>query len=196
MTDLDFIEDLHIYRLGEESLPSPTLVLQHAGFYSTGFFTEEGRKRGSYVHKACEMYDNGELNLASSELKHIGYINAWIKFRQEYGFEPLSVEERMFHPTYRYGFTTDRVGMMRGHEDSLSLLDIKTGAPDPATIFQMASYKEGLRANDIECEHTFVVYLQADGKYKLTQLKPTRADLYMFLSLLGAFNWRKENGRL
>lgn len=186
----EYREDTHQYFIDGKEVPGVTTILKAAGLYNEDFFTEEGRVRGSYVHKACLYHLQGDLNEESIKEEYRGYIEAFKLFMAESECKPIldQCEVPLFSHIFRYGGTPDIPCMFKGRK---SLIDIKTGAETPTTGVQIAGYVQliGTPAD------RYGLYLKADGKYKL---KPyvDRKDIQIFNAALTLYHWRKKEGLL
>ena len=156
--DLVFRESDHSFWLGDRRLPSTTQILKH--FIPRFQCDEWYLERGKAVHKATELYDKGTLDPESVDPQIEGYVQAWIKFREDYLFEPGSIELQAYHPVYMYAGILDRLGMSEGKR---VLLDIKSGEPSKSDRLQIAGgyYSMVMPGVDI----CYPLYLHADGTY-------------------------------
>jgi hypothetical protein len=171
-------------------LPSVTGILADAGLIDRTFFTEEGRTRGKYVHTATGMIDRGTLDWEVLDDTLRPYCEAYAKFCRDTNPEIMLTEVPMHHPAHLYAGTPDRIVKMNG---TRILLDLKTGAPAPATALQLAAYKEMIRANGGGfCSKSCALYLRADGTYRLHEYPNHERNLNIFLSALAVVRWKKE----
>jgi CRISPR/Cas system-associated exonuclease Cas4 (RecB family) len=191
--NLTYNDELHEYRLDGAIIPSTTQVLDAEGFIDTTFMNDEGRKRGSMVHLAVKYLLEDRLDMGTLDPRIYSYVGAARAFINDMGYKPQIIEEPMSHPIYRYGMTPDTIGTVRQFGEELVLIDWKTGAKDKATVIQMASYVEGLRANGIEVKHVYIIYLKDDGTYKPELVKVTRKEINVFLYALTCMNWKNNN---
>ena len=91
--------------------------------------------RGSFVHKATELYDRGELDFDSLDDALRPYLDGWIQFRQDYGFVPTEIEKSYISEAYNFGCRVDRIGLYRGEP---ALVEIKSGTMLPSVRIQLA----------------------------------------------------------
>lgn len=190
MPDLIFRESDHSFWLGDRRLPSVTQILKH--FIPRWECDEWYLERGKAGHKATELHDKGTLNPDSVDPQLQGYLQAWIKFREDYQFVPGSIEYQVHHPVYLYAGVIDRLGII---ENNRVLLDIKTGAPAKADMLQIAGgYYEMLKP---EVDICYPLYLHEDGTYT-----PPRAYLHKeireaknaWLSMVTTYNYLMREG--
>ena len=110
--DLSFDREHHIFSITStgERLPSVTQVLASEGLspdYS--WVAPWYALRGTYVHKATELSDNGKLDESTVDEEIKPYLAAYQKFRKEWGREIVEVEFMAWSKTYRYAGVIDRV---------------------------------------------------------------------------------------
>jgi hypothetical protein len=184
---LDFEEANHEYTWEGRKIPSVTTILKSAGIIETQWYTEEARTRGTHVHQAAHFFDEDDLAMESLRPEIRPFIDAYAKFRNDTGFFPVLVEQRIVH-TAGYAGTLDRVGWLN---DRMIQLDIKTGSvPDWAGL-QTAAYEMGIEQMialgliELEAmpEARFALQLTAEGKYKLWPMTGHR-DREFFLAAL------------
>jgi hypothetical protein len=165
---------------------SVTGILKAEGFIDTQWFTEYHATRGTYVHKACELSDRGELDIDELDPVLVPYVEAWGRFRFESKFQITEMETRLISYTYQFSGKPDRIGILNG---SPSIIDLKSGVVQPWTALQLAGY-EILKGSP---HKRFGVQLKDDGNYKLTEFKD-RSDRQVFLSCLAVYYWKQNNG--
>jgi hypothetical protein len=109
-----------------EIMPSVTQMLIKDGKVDPTWFTAEGRRRGTEVHRLTLNYDldvYDDPKAVASPFK--GYLLAYVKLMEMLGKPQwLHLEEPFTHPLLRFGGTPDRVGLIWR---LLSLGEIKTG---------------------------------------------------------------------
>jgi hypothetical protein len=175
------------------NLLSVTTVLEAAGLIDTSHYTEEAKDRGSKIHLACEYFDQNDLNLANIDDRIRGYVQAYIKFRNEHGAATEGsewIEIPMADKTGSYAGTPDRVLVKRPR----AVWDLKTGSFQPWHPIQLAAYVNML--DDPFSYDRVGLYLQPDGKYSVKPFSKQEfmADLGIFLSALNVVNWRRNHG--
>jgi len=185
---LEFNKERHEYKLDGVILPSVTQVIKSAGLVDDTFFDEYSCRRGTAVHLATALYDEGTLDESTVADEIKGYLAGWVKFLKESKFEIRDIEFRQSSKTYQYAGTIDRVGLLNG---LASILDIKTGALNPAVGVQLAAYKH-LSAGD---DKTYAVQLKANGTYALKKYDDP-ADWTAFTACLNLYKWRKNHNQI
>ena len=153
---------------------------------------ELGFARGSAVHKATELDDNGTLKEASVEPEIMPYLKAWRDFRKDTGLHLVENERKVCSVIYGFAGTLDRVGIMGGKR---VIIDIKTGAKNAATGIQLAAYELAYceQFNMCRGHHRFAVHLTSEGKYKIVEYD-NHGDRNTFLSALTVYRWQHREG--
>jgi hypothetical protein len=140
--NLLFDEVTHTYWLDGKKIPSVTEILKDAGWIDTTWYKQSGTDRGTAVHEATEFIDRGDLDVEDFKSEPwYGYIEAYMAFKRETGFEPVYIEEQLAHPEWKYAGTLDRIGKIAGE---VILLDIKTGAAANWHGIQLAAYDQAV----------------------------------------------------
>lgn len=184
---LTFNAENHEYRLDGVKIPSVTQIIDDAGLYGdTSYFTEYSRERGSFVHKAIQFHLSGELDEDTLDPVIVPYLEAWKKFEVEAGYVSDECEAMFADTVYRYAGTVDHIGHLDGH---FGIIDVKTGAPTPATGIQLAGYEKLIKVGGAK---RFALHLKDDGDYKLIEYKD-RNDRNVFLAALALYYWKQNN---
>lgn len=141
--------------------------------------------RGTRVHIACHYLDDGDLDMASIEGIE-GYLEAWERFKRDWGVELLLVEYMSFSAKWRYAGRMDRVITLPrkdGGRDR-AVLDFKTGDWQDGYKYQMAAYNGVLP--DPRSYRRIPLQLREDGQFRSHEVRcpPERylADLNVFHS--------------
>lgn len=186
---LTFDETKHQYTENGLIIPSVTQIIEAAGLSDLTWIPkevlEEKSDLGKKVHKTTELYDLGILDLDSLHETLRGYLDSWIKFRKDYGFEPEEIEKQCFHPLYKFAGRVDRVGKR-------ILVDIKSGTKQKSHAIQTMGYKilfDCERAKSESIKERYAVYLKEDG-YEVEPHK-NQNDLNVFLAALTIYNFKK-----
>ena len=191
MTGLVFDPERHAYILDGRVIPSVTQILTAEGIINGQWYTEDGRRRGGHVHLALRYLDEGRLDEDSVTDEVRPYLEAWGRFLSETGFICLQIEQPFADRNLGFAGTPDRVGWMDG-DKTLSIIDIKTGAPEPWHALQTAAYAVGLGKRTAR---RWSVYLRPNGAYRLVQHRHLD-DINCWLGLVSVHNWKlKYMGR-
>ena len=201
----------HVYLFGERQVPGLTSVLEEMGFSDFGRIPKDVLERkarlGTAVHKACELWDKGELDEASVHPAVRPYLDAYLEFRSkvdvrtrfnEKGWDRI---EEACHVIYgvmgggsqlpfEFACTCDRKGILQG-DDHLGVLEIKcTAKAERAHELQTAAQADTIEAYK---EHPrYCLYLKPDGKYKLVRHTNHSQDGMAWRQILAAYTWRGE----
>jgi hypothetical protein len=192
---LSFDENGHIYRYGGKEIPSVSRILVSEGFINTGWFTDEGRLRGSAVHLHIKHHCLKAGCMAVPKAFD-GYMNAWKSFEEQCNWKPFFVELPLSTKNEpMFAGTPDQIGFMN---DIASVIDIKTGKISKATGLQLAAYEILINANPHSVPDfskplkRYTIQLNKDGKYSITEFKDY-TDRYIFTSALAIYNWKRNN---
>ncbi len=186
---LTFDEGAHEYKFKGVIVPSVTQILQPLNDFSgiPPAILENKRQIGVAVHKACELYDDDDLDEESLTPIVADYFAAWKRFKTENEVVVEMSEQRIFHALHRYAGTLDRVLTLNGVR---CVLDLKTSATlNPAVGLQLAAYDMALGVEKLK---RFALQLKPNGLYKLQEYKDPK-DYQVFTALLTLKNWRNQN---
>lgn len=178
------LSENHVYTDSDTGrvYPSVTQIIKDAGMM--GFLPSDPwyMERGTAVHEATALFDQGRLDYDALDPRIRGYVDAWALFTVDTDFGPAFIETSFVHTEYGYAGTLDRNG-----------LDIKTGAYCPWHALQAAAYA---RLSGEECKIWRTVYLSDDGRYVLRvySVRELWAAWNVFLAALSIYNWKKGNG--
>lgn len=184
MQTVEFNPETHEYYVAGERKDSVTKILSCEGFINAQWYSEYGRDRGSAVHLACHLDDTDDLIEESVDPAIAGYLAAWRKFKAETGCLINESEIPQYNPTFEYCGTPDRDALLFG---KLSVIDIKTGQPEPWHPFQTAAYAL-FKASP---RKRYSVQLFEDGKYKLHEHKD-RADYDYWRCIVTVHNLKRR----
>ncbi len=188
--DLAFDEATHTYTLNGVRIPSVTQVLADAGLVDSTWFTEEAAWRGSAVHLACRLEDEGELDEDTLDPAIAGYLDAYRKFKAESDFRPELIEHRVVHPAYGYAGTLDRTGTI---EPWRVIGDLKSGQVYPWVACQLTGY--ALTFPNPRTFRRMAIRLKDDGTYSVTEYpaKTFQEDANDFLAALRISNFKRRH---
>lgn len=181
---LRFDPAAHRYWLDGTELVSVTRALKDAGLVNADWFSEAARLRGTHVHEACAMLDDGELE--SVDPSYAPYVAAYESFLRDAKPEWAFIEHRVCDPRLGYAGTLDRAGFLNGR---WALIDLKTGGeatwhgPQTAAYARLVPHGSGLKPD------RFALYLRGDGTYRLCPLTE-RKDEAVFLAALTLSQFR------
>jgi hypothetical protein len=184
--ELTFDAASHVYSMDGKVVPSVNQVLREMGFQE-GYdkVPEYYRDRGTYVHDATCMADQGTLNFEAVPPTMRPFIRAWESWKESRDeYLPLDIEFRVCNEEFDYAGTIDRVALVNGE---LEVIDIKTSSS--ASYWhhlQIAGYEACLT----EVNQGRVVYIGKDGNWKdrmMLRQAPGR-----WQSIIQAYNTREN----
>ena len=162
---------------------------------SARYFTEASAVRGSAVHLATALDDLGTLDEASVDPRIAGYLAAWRRFREEFGFVPVETERRVWCDVNRAAGTFDTLGYREKIPNSSMLLDKKSGVKSWTHGPQVAAY-DFLRIAGTKWKPADVlatVYLKDDGSYEYVEVEDRHEALDLYLSGLQIAHARRRH---
>ena len=192
MDNFVFKEDTHEYFLNGEKLAGVSSVLRYTGFNDISRIPENvlepARLFGNAVHKACELYDRGTLDIEILDPELALYLTGWKKFLKDYKVRIVDIEKHIYSKKWKCAGTLDRIAMI-GKERVL--VDIKsTTTMNPAVALQTAGYKI------MDEEMTGLkIHKRLGIRLLLNNYKPEpykdKIDEITFLSCLNVRAWKK-----
>ncbi|RZV40221.1 MAG: hypothetical protein EVJ48_01645 [Candidatus Acidulodesulfobacterium acidiphilum] len=156
----DFNEEKHEYSYGGKQLPSVTTVIKEVLNITYPEYAIYHATRGTYVHKAIELWFKGVLDFKTIDEAVKPYLDSFIKFQEKAKIEPVILEERFADKNISFAGTVDIVGKVKG---KTYLFDIKTGLKQDSYNVQMAGYKKLLNDNDIDIDGIYILDLKPVG---------------------------------
>lgn len=177
---LTLTED-HKYYIDDRRIPGVTEIIDSAGLVDKSFYTEDGRIRGTYVHRACELHLEGDLYWDGLEPAYRPYLESFARFVD--ATRPKVIELERLHYSDMYGYA-GRPDWVLEIDGQVWLIDGKSGAVAVTTGLQTAAYEHLI---DIPCRRAA---LQLSREGRQARLKPLKdeQDFPDFVHLLGAFN--------
>jgi len=158
------------YDVDGAKVPRVTAMLEAAGLINTRWFTDEARDRGTRIHLATKLLDEGKLAWSGLTEEERPYVEAWAKFKEELGVIVKEREVFLCDPQKRYAGTCDAIASAdRGTSSAppLWVLDLKAGAELPSYRIQTAAYEDMLHATrHVAYYRRAAVHLLPDGKYR------------------------------
>jgi len=150
--------------------------------------------RGSMIHLATELYDEGTLDESTVDPQIVGYLESYKQLPAV--AVPVDtftgIEVQLVDTIYGYAGTIDRI-----YEPCV--VDIKSGQPSAWHVIQLGAYYGLCRANKIEVRMGKAIYLHEDGSLpnvKSYTLKELQDGLKIFLSALVVVRARREMGMI
>lgn len=187
------------YTLHGEFVPRVSNIMKEAGLVSYGNIPEEILRNacefGTNVHYTLDLYDQGqttpeELMSTEGTKPLASYLQQYIQFKKDTGFEVERIEKRVYSESLWYAGTIDRIGKFKNNSHDI-ILDFKTTAqPMKSHPIQLSAYQYALTElePDRDCER-YILYLQPD-KYRLHKCE-RESDFNIFVSALNIFNYKR-----
>src|SRR3972149_6573637 len=173
------LDDQHHYELDGRRLISVTQALSilNNRWKVDPWYLE----RGKAIHLVTEFYDRGTLDESTVDHQIFPYLDAYVKFRQDTGFQPIWIEHSFHHRIYLYAGKIDRIGELNAHR---VIVDLKSGAKSEVDELQGAAYFELCKINNIVIDKIFDLYLKDNGSYLLVETTKSKLLLSIFLAML------------
>lgn len=186
-------DEAHVYRMAGAELTSVTTAIREAGLMSLEWCSPDAMLRGSHVHQACEFYDLGDLDEDTLDPALRPYLDAYTWFLHDAQPTWSHIEAQRASLTHRYAGTVDRAGTLKGQKHPV-VLDIKSGVEAPWHAVQLAAYRRLLMDDLGPLISRAVLYLRADGTYRLDTLPLIdKPDFDLFLAALAVTNWKRSH---
>lgn len=198
---ITFRPEGHAYEVDGRVVPSVTQIL---GTFNHGFdrvdpeILRAKQQLGTAVHRACELDDDHCLDVSSLHDKVRPYLDAWRKFRGDTKCEVIGNEQVVYHRSYDYIGTADRLLRLNSKK---TVVDIKTGVRLPWAALQTAGYAMAWEDMNslggpfgiVKCESRASIHLHDDGTYDLYP-HTDPADRNTFLAALQLSRWMRKTG--
>lgn len=194
---LRFESDSHRYFIGHLELPSVTKILSEARIadFSKPWFTETAKERGTLVHAAIALDNEGTLDYDALDPQLTGYVDGWRKYLAESGATVERFECPVCDRQAGYAGTLDVIVVEAGQAGPTwrTVLDIKP-ALYPSVGPQVAAYARCARAlyDGPTLFRRAALILPGDGTYTRHALTDTTDEL-VFLAAVRLFHWRQTH---
>lgn len=176
------IDAEHVYHDAKgRVVPGVTGIIRACGLMDDHGWNYYARDRGTAVHKAIELFERGTLDAESLDPVIVPYMNGWLSFKYDTGYECEASEQIIFNPVYRYAGTLDQTGFIGG---KTCVLDIKTGAAQPWWGLQTAAYNAVAKRQE-----RYSLELRNNGSWKLTK-HTDKNDCRVFMACLTVAGWK------
>ncbi len=149
-------------------------------------------KLGTAVHRACELDDEGTLDIETVHALVLPYLEQYRRFRRDTAAEVLANEHIVFNRTHRYIGTNDR--LLRVGAKRRAVCDIKSGMPRVWHRLQTAGYAAAAERFDTPVDGRYCLYL-TPTTYRLVE-HDDQQEKAVFLNLAAAYHWMKKQGVL
>lgn len=160
MNEFTFDEEKHVGYYNGVPIKSVTTVLQQEGLVDTTYFTEYGRVKGTYLHKAVLLDNNGTLDEDTVDDAIRGRLEAARRFKADTEFEIIEQEVRHFNKMYMITGKPDLVARLYGKP---SIIDYKPWNLQWYTRYQLGGYELFFDTH----MRRYALRLGDDGRYQL-----------------------------
>lgn len=133
-------------------------------FGKNPFFKPYHARKGSLVHRACTLDDQGILDESTVAPEFAEYLAAWRKFKNEKKVSVLENEFIVYDLTLGYAGTVDKL-ITWNRSGRPCIVDIKSGVKTDTHWLQLAAYVRG--SKEWRTLDGLIVYLKDTGKYVL-----------------------------
>jgi hypothetical protein len=147
-------------------------------------------ERGTEVHTLTEEYDLGTIDWNTIPDNRKGYVDAYVQFCMDTGWEANQVEVVVCNERFRFAGTVDRTGWLRKKHDDEIVMDIKSGQLQPTVALQLAGYEAALDRK----LRRYALRLCEDGSYELKEYTDA-TDRGVFLSAVAVAHWKLRHGK-
>ena len=159
-----------------------------------GYFDHADPTKGTFLHQAIAWWLNGELDETSLDEKLRPQFEQFVEFWQEHKPGLIFVERHLVHPAGFEG-TPDMFVILRIlNKPEYSIIDIKTGGPEPWHAIQLAAYQALVYDNykELGWPKGYNLYLRQNG-YRLKEATPLEIHngWKLFQAGLGIYQWRQ-----
>lgn len=206
---IEFFPEEHLYKVDGFACPGVSSILKRNGITNIDGIPQRildtASDFGTKVHKACQLWDKGNLRIETLDARLLAWLEGWINFCRDFEFEIHAIEQPVFSNTHFYVGTLDRRGTLK--KFGRSIVDIKTstsimpGYKCQARAYRLADsegtvVKEGdiwkwTPGNKKKCTNAIIVQLVGAGNYKIVETSAT--DELCFASAANVTSWKKLN---
>jgi hypothetical protein len=171
VAEIQFVEEGHRYYFVDGmrhwEVPGVTRVIRDAGLIDERYYSAYHAHRGKMVHRMTALDDQGVLDEGSVDKALTGYLEAWRACKKALRFEVAEIEYMVGDEGMGY---CGRVDRMLRIDNRLVPTDLKSGGREKWHDIQAALYVRGHERWQ-EYKDALIVYLQADGTFKLQPRK-------------------------
>ena len=195
---LRFVAETHQYFTGDLELPSVTRILSEARLadFSKPWFTAAVKDRGTMVHAAIALENEGALDYDALDSQLVGYVDGWRRYLAETGATVEHYEVAVCDRAAGYAGTLDAIVLEARQTGPTwrTVLDIKP-AVYPSVGPQVAAYARCARQlyDGPTIFRRAALVLPGDGTYTRHPLEDA-ADERTFLAAVHLFHWRRNRG--
>jgi len=127
--------------------------------------------RGNKIHKACHLWNIGDLDEETVHEDIRGYLEGYKKFKKTFKYVTAYSELVVHDLILGFAGTLDNAGTYYPHGRKRKMVgDIKSGAPHKSHGVQLAAYRRGLYKMEgihpRDCD-LIGIYVKKDGTFKI-----------------------------
>lgn len=188
--DFEYDDEAHLYRLKGRVIPGVSTILTPIVDFGDAprEMIQRAAVRGKAVHRACELWDEGDLDEDALDPVLVPYLAGWKKFRRDYECEWTASEIPDYHKTLHYGGTPDRKGR---HKGKRIVVDLKATYKLNDSVGPQLSGYDLLDDVDGPADELWSVRVTKTGGYE-RHVHP--AEHALFLALVKVQQKRSELG--
>ena len=110
ITDIDFNKKNHIYKKNGVIITSVTQILSLIGSWNYGADTSAA-DRGTYLHRICDLYDMGKLDISKIDTESKNIIKSWQSFKDDFNLSDKEniIENRFYSKKYNFSGSVDNI---------------------------------------------------------------------------------------
>lgn len=198
MSQLEFFDEAHEYRLDGVKIPSVTTILSFGSDLSR--IPAWTSQRGTAFHLATEYDDEGDLDESSVDALVRPHLDAYRAWKRSYLCRFVHTEHRVWGEIGGLAFagTIDRVvgGLGADYDEPKStvlLLDLKSGQPRKEHGAQLAAYAAAYeQRHGVKVRGCKGVYCTKDGTFSE---RPYDGREYLEMFRVKLARYYEENGR-
>lgn len=166
---------------------------------------EYAAQRGRMAHGITAEIDKGGSVMSMAEVLQeyldspdsepvAPYVEAYLRFKEETGFQPVQIEHVVISELHQFAGTLDRIGVLNGEG---ALIDLKCAATiAPWVALQTAGYHLAFEQQEGELYpqmRRFALRLKPDGTYNLVRFR-SPSDRGDFLAARRMAAWQLKHG--
>ena len=144
-------------------IPGVSFLLEWK-FGKNPFFRKGSAHRGTMVHRACTLDDQGILDESTVAPEIAGYLAAWRKFKDEKKVSVIENEFIVYDLSLGYAGTADRK-ITWNRSMRPCIVDLKSGVKTDTHWLQLGAYVRA--CEDWRALDGLIVYLKDTGNYTL-----------------------------
>lgn len=176
----------HAYRINGVVVPGITRSLEIRGFVDKRWFTDESRKRGTDVHRACWFLAENDLEWSTVKPEYVPRVKGFEAFLSDVKPQLILAEKPLYSTVHNFAGTPDFVFLVNG---KYWIVDVKTGRAGLAAQLQTAGQQVLIeeRMPEVKAARRFALELPEQGKYRLIPFA-NPYDVPMFLTMVGSIH--------